>query len=147
VFGINFEAMHRLGWRGDAWDIYFFVRDRKGMVTNLLPPASLAFIVLLASGACDPNYLPPYLESAFSLILSINVVALVLRYVVRVLAFKQVYGRYEPLGVLVRWPVGVVVNAWAVLRAWRTYFFESAMATKPIGWAKTQHEVPMDFAG
>jgi adsorption protein B len=29
VYGINFEAMHKLGWRGDAWDIYFFIRDRK----------------------------------------------------------------------------------------------------------------------
>jgi cellulose synthase/poly-beta-1,6-N-acetylglucosamine synthase-like glycosyltransferase len=146
VFGINFEAMRRLGWRGDAWDIYFFVRDRKGMVTNFLPPVSLVFLGLLLCGSCDMAYLPPDLQPVFSVVLSINLVALVSRYLIRMSAFKRVYGRYDALGVMLRWPVGVVVNAIAVLHAWRTYLFESAMATKPIAWAKTEHEVPMDFA-
>ena len=69
-----------------------------------------------------------------------------LRLLFRVLAFKQVYGRYDVIGVLLRWPVAVVVNALAVLKAWRIYFFESALASRPIVWAKTQHEVPMDFS-
>ena len=29
VYGINFEAMHKLGWNGDLWDLYFFLRDAK----------------------------------------------------------------------------------------------------------------------
>jgi adsorption protein B len=37
VYGINFEATHKLGWDGDLWDVYFFMRDRKGMITNFLP--------------------------------------------------------------------------------------------------------------
>ena len=40
--------------------------------------------------------------------------------------------------------VGVVVNAWAVARASRALPLRGT--TKPIGWAKTQHEVPMDFS-
>jgi len=145
VFGINFEAMHRLGWRGDAWDIYFFIRDRKGLVTNFLPPISLVLMMLLFCGAADFDELPPSLEPTLSLVLWINIVALALRYAFRVAAFKQVYGRYDALGVLLRWPVGMVVNALAVWGAWRTYIFESAMASRPVVWAKTQHEVPMDF--
>jgi hypothetical protein len=66
--------------------------------------------------------------------------------VFRIAAFKQVYGCYDVTGVLLRWPVSVVVNACAVLRAWRIYFLESGLASRPIVWAKTQHEVPMDFS-
>ena len=47
VYGINFEATRKLGWAGDAWDRYFFARDRKGVVTNFLPPLSLIFLTLL----------------------------------------------------------------------------------------------------
>jgi hypothetical protein len=43
VYGINFEAMCRLGWKGGPWDFYFFVRDRKGLFTNFLPAALPAF--------------------------------------------------------------------------------------------------------
>ncbi len=34
VYGINFEATQKLGWRGDLWDLYFFMRDRKGLHHN-----------------------------------------------------------------------------------------------------------------
>jgi adsorption protein B len=146
VFGINFEAMHRLGWRGDGWDIYFFIRDRKGLVTNFLPPISLAIMIFLACGGYDLDELPPSLEPTLSLVLPINIVALALRYAFRMRAFKQVYGRYDAIGVLRRWPVGMIVNALAVWGAWRTYIFESALASRPVVWAKTQHEVPMDFS-
>ena len=47
VYGINFEATRKLGWAGDAWDRYFFVRDRKGAVTNFLPAVSLVFLLLI----------------------------------------------------------------------------------------------------
>jgi hypothetical protein len=61
-------------------------------------------------------------------------------------AFKQVYGSYDAVGVLLRWLVGVIVNGLAAWRAWHIYFFESRLASRPIVWAKTQHEVPMDFS-
>jgi adsorption protein B len=146
VFGINFEATHRLGWRGDPCDVYFFIRDRKGVVTNFLPPISLAFLILLACGACDLDDLPPSLQPILSGALSINIVALILRFGFRMAAFKQVYGSYDAVGVLLRWLVGVIVNALAAWRAWHIYFFESRLASRPIVWAKTQHEVPMDFS-
>lgn len=146
VFGINFEATHRLGWRADPWDFYFFVRDRKGMVTNFLPPISVAMLLLIIVGACDLDQLPPDLQPWLLPVLAVNIAAMNLRLLFRVLAFRQVYGRYDVIGVLLRWPVAVVVNALAVLRAWRIYFFESALASRPIVWAKTQHEIPMDFS-
>jgi len=146
VFGINFEAMHRLGWRAGPWDFYFFLRDRKGIITNFLPPISLALLIPLVLGAFDLDQLPPTLQPLLPPVLFANIVAMNLRLVFRVAAFKEVYGRYDAFGVLLRWPVAVLVNALAVLRAWRIYFFESGLATRPIVWAKTQHEVPMDFS-
>jgi adsorption protein B len=146
VFGINFEAMHRLGWRAGAWDLYFLMRDRKGMISNFLPPISLALLVPLVLGFYDLDQLPPDLEPALAPVLAANIAAMSLRLVFRATAFKQVYGHYNPIGVMIRWPVAVAVNALAVFRAWRIYFFESGLATRPIVWAKTQHEVPMDFS-
>lgn len=147
VFGINFEAMHRLGWRARPWDFYFLLRDRKGMITNFLPPLSLALLIPLLFGAFDLDQVPPFMEPVLPVIFLINIAAMNLRFIFRAMAFKQVYGRYDVVGVLLRWPVAVVVNALAVLHAWRIYFFESRRASRPIVWAKTQHEVPMDFSG
>jgi adsorption protein B len=145
VFGINFEAMHKLGWNGDLWDKYFFMRDRKGMITNFLPPFSLLLLLLVATGAIDSAALPPDLEPLFRISLILNFAALVIRYLVRVGACRQVYGAYDLIGVAFRWPVALYVNMVAVWRAWKTYFGESAFATKPIVWSKTTHELPEDF--
>ena len=84
VYGINFEATRKLGWAGDAWDRYFFARDRKGVVTNFLPPLSLIFLMLLFFGVADPSAASPELQDLLSLSVSVNIGFLVLRYLVRV---------------------------------------------------------------
>jgi adsorption protein B len=145
VYGTCFEAMHKLGWRGDAWDIYFFLRDRKGLVTNFLPPVALVFLVLVVTGTIDPAEVPPALQPIFSASLLFNLFALALRYVVRVAACRQVYGTFEPIAVAMRWPVALLANMVAVFRAWKIYLIESDFASKPIVWAKTAHELPEDF--
>ncbi|ACA17716.1 general secretory system II protein E domain protein [Methylobacterium sp. 4-46] len=145
VYGINFEATHKLGWKGDAWDKYFFVRDRKGVVTNLLPPVSLMILLLIAGGIIDLSGVPESLEPFLSASVTVNLVALFTRYVVRVAACREVYGTYDLLGIAYRWPVGLYINAAAVFRAWKTYIGESEFATKPIGWSKTAHDLPEDF--
>ena len=72
-------------------------------------------------------------------------VFLLLRYFVRVRACHQVYGVWDPLGIALRWPVGLYVNMAAVWRAWKIYLGDSAFATRPIAWAKTDHEIPDDL--
>ncbi|MGO9486749.1 MAG: glycosyl transferase family protein [Rhodomicrobium sp.] len=145
VYGINFEAMHKLGWQGDAWDVYFFFRDRKGIITNFLPPVSFVLLLLLASDAIDLGELPGGLGTVFEVSLTLNLAALVTRYLIRVASFHQVYGIYDWLGVALRWPVALYINMMAVWRAWKTYTGESAFATKPIVWSKTVHELPDDL--
>ena len=74
----------------------------------------------------------------------INLFALIIRYVVRVLAGHQVYGKYDWIGIAARWPAAIYINMVAVYRAWVTYLGESELATRPIVWSKTAHEVPDD---
>ena len=145
VYGINFEATRKLGWNGDLWDLYFFIRDRKGTITNFLPPISLFLFGLLLLGAIDADDVPAQYQPLLLASMWINLVALVARYLIRVAAYRQVYGRLDFIGVAVRWPVSLYINMAASFRAWRTYFGESAFASKPIVWSKTAHELPTDF--
>jgi adsorption protein B len=146
VYGINFEALYKLGWVGDPWDFYFFLRDRKGMITSFLPPVSAALLALLLLGYVDTADMSGAMGSILVASMWINLFALITRYVVRVLAGHQVYGRYDWVGIAVRWPVAIYINMAAVYRAWKTFLGESELATKPIVWSKTVHELPDDFA-
>jgi bacteriophage N4 adsorption protein B len=145
VFGINFEEMQKLGWEGDLCDKYFFMRDRKGMITNFLPPISLVFLLLVIFGALDMSTFPIEWEPLLVASMTVNLAALFLRYFIRLSACKQVYGVLDPIGVTVRWLVALYINMVAVWRAWKTYIGESGFATKPIVWSKTTHELPDDF--
>ncbi len=145
VYGINFEAMHKLGWNGDLWDLYFFLRDRKGMLTNFLPPISLFLLAVMMLGYIDVADLPAELQPLLMASMWINLVALVARYLIRIDACHKVYGTSDWVGVALRWPVSLYINMAASWRAWKTYLGESALATKPIVWSKTTHELPDDF--
>jgi adsorption protein B len=145
VYGINFEATRKLGWAGDAWDRYFFLRDRKGIVTNFLPVASLICMLLIFFEFTDPFSTPSDLQDLLAMSIGLNLAFLVLRYVVRVAACHQVYGTWDPIGIALRWPVALYINMAAVWRAWKIYLGESHYATRPIAWSKTDHEIPEDF--
>ena len=75
----------------------------------------------------------------------INLFALVTRYVVRVISGYEVYGKYDWIGIAMRWPAALYINMAAVYRAWKTFLGESEFATKPIVWSKTTHDIPDDF--
>jgi len=145
VYGINFEATRKLGWAGDVWDRYFFLRDRKGAVTNFLPPVSLFLLMMFLFGGADPSATLPEVRDLLSFSVSVNMGFLLLRYIVRVGACHRVYGIWDPVGIALRWPVALYVNMAAVWRAWKTYLGESEFGTRPIVWSKTVHEIPEDF--
>jgi adsorption protein B len=145
VYGIAFEAMHKLGWQGQSWDIYFFLRDRKGMITNFLAPASVALMILALAGLIDPETMPREMYWLLQWSLSLNLLAAACRYVARLTSSYRVYGRLDWLGVAIRWPVSQYINMIATFRAWKIYLGESQFATAPIVWSKTTHDVPDDF--
>ena len=132
VYGINFEAYAKLGWQGDPWDFYFFLRDRKGMITSFLPPISMALLVLMLIGYVQLDDFPEPMGDIVAVSMWINFVALITRYVIRVLAGYEVYGKYDWLGIALRWPAALYINMAAVYRAWKTYLGESQLATRPI---------------
>jgi len=147
VYGINFEAMRKLGWKGDFWDKYFFIRDRKGIITNFLPPISMAMLITLLFGYPDLTTISDVTYQLITMTMWFNLIALGVRYIVRVHACYKVYGTTDFIGIALRWPVSLYINMTASFRAWKTYLGESQFATKPIVWSKTAHELPDDFIG
>jgi bacteriophage N4 adsorption protein B len=145
TYGIAFEATRKLGWQGGAWDLYFFFRDRKGVVCNMLPILSGVLMLICLFAGYEIGDLPDWMEPPFIGMALINGLAIVWRMWSRMSAFKEVHGRYDPIAVLMRWLLAIVINAWAVGRAWYLFLGPSKFATQPITWSKTQHELPDDF--
>ena len=146
VYGINFEAMHKVGWNGDLWDLYFFLRDRKGMLTNFLPPISLFLLVIMMLGYIDVADLPAELQP-FLLASNVDQPHRARRPLFdphRRLS-QSFTGRPTGGAWRMRWPVSLYINMAASWRASKTYLRQIGLATKPIVWSKTTHELPEDF--
>jgi cellulose synthase/poly-beta-1,6-N-acetylglucosamine synthase-like glycosyltransferase len=145
VYGIAFESAARLGWNAHGWNLFFLYRDRKGAIANLLPVLSL--LLLFAGWLLRPDFtsVSPGIFALLSLVLLANTGNIFIRILFKSLAFRDVYGTFDIIGLLVRWPVAFFVNAIAVCRAWRMFFVESRFASKGVAWAKTSHEVPVAF--
>ncbi|MCL6707161.1 glycosyl transferase family protein [Pseudomonas sp. R2.Fl] len=145
VYGIDFEAMHKLGWKGSFWDVYFLIRDRKGAITNLLPPLVFALLLACLLGYVDFGTMSRGTDALFQDCLTFNLFMSVIRYASRIGASYKVYGTLDWFGVLIRWPLSLYINMVSTWRAWATYLGESEFATKPIVWSKTAHHLPENF--
>ncbi|HEY0120359.1 MAG TPA: glycosyl transferase family protein [Rhizobium sp.] len=145
VYGIDFEAMHKLGWHGSFWDVYFLMRDRKGAVTNLLPPVVFVLLAFSLSGYVDFGEMSRGTDAFFRVSLMFNLFMSVVRYLARLGASYKVYGTVDWFGVLIRWPLSLYINMVSTYQAWLTYLGESEFATKPIVWSKTTHHLPENF--
>ncbi len=145
TFGIGFESARRLGWFGSAWNRFFLYRDRKGAVANFLPLFSIVLLAACLVVRPDFSAFAPWQRSLLLAVLALNSVSLVLRLVQKSLSLRKIYGSYDVLGLFARWPFALIINALAAARAWRSFIVKSGLASKPIAWAKTQHELPATF--
>jgi adsorption protein B len=145
VFGITFDATSRLGWSGSLWDTFFFYRDRKGAITNLLAPLSLLLLLIALMVGVKDQSLSRTLHFLPATMLVFNTIAMSVRLYFKAIAFREIYGIYGIGGILSRWPLAMIINAVAVLCAWRSFLIESSFASRPITWVKTQHELPPVF--
>lgn len=145
VYGIAFESAARLGWNMSGWDLFFSYRDRKGSVANFLP--FLSFMILCWGLYLQPDFskLGPFVSGLLVSVLALNTANVLIRYASRASAMHRVYRYYDLIGIVLRWPVSLVVNAAATVRAWRTYIVESGFASRSVSWAKTAHELPVSF--
>ncbi|HJT86367.1 MAG TPA: glycosyl transferase family protein [Bryobacteraceae bacterium] len=136
VAGIALQGWQRQGWRGPRRQIYWFWRDRKGLVGNLLAPAANLMVFGAASGVVRggmPAWAAPLcvVTLAFSL----------LQAILRGYCSSKVYGRRFLIAMPARMLWGNIVNCLATLSAFRQ-FFAARIYGRSLAWRKTDHAYP-----
>jgi adsorption protein B len=149
LLGISFQGWSQHGWEGNLGAKYFFLRDRKGLVTA--PAAILAYFVMFSLLVVQGLFQllpeiqrPPYVildTDMYRQLLLINLVLLGNRLVQRTFFTARIYGVKQGLMAGPRMIVSNLLNFFATLRA--AIIFTRHKATgKPIVWDKTTHSYP-----
>lgn len=146
LLGIVFQGWSQYGWKGSLQMKYFFIRDRKGVLTAPMAIAAyfLAFNVValrLMSLALPDEMMIPYdmLNTQwFALLLLVNMLFLTNRLLQRVYFTSRIYGWKSGLMGAPRILVSIFINYYAVLRAIWIYV-KHLRTGEPIGWDKTAH--------
>ncbi|MGA3025542.1 MAG: glycosyl transferase family protein [Bryobacteraceae bacterium] len=149
VTGICLQSQERNGWRGRPRDLYWFWRDRKGLLANPVSVLANAFFgwgVLRWASAhltgqawqIGRSVLHPALVAAV-------VMLLLFRMGVRMSAVSRYYGwRFAALAPL-RTVCGNYINAAATFSAlWR--YGRARLRGEPLVWLKTEHAYPSRLA-
>lgn len=139
--GIAFQGQEGLGWFGNLWQRYFLWRDRKAPMSALLGLNSFIALLFFA-------YKPDLFASLGPLtkgLLTFNLGGTLFRVGVRVHCTHTANGPMQAILSLFRYPVGIIINSCAGLRAAYQYRISKIRGTQ-IKWSKTQHKVPQDFA-
>ncbi|MBM3774615.1 MAG: glycosyl transferase family protein [Acidobacteria bacterium] len=125
TIGIALQSWERHGWGRGAGQVYWFWRDRKAILGNLLSPvANLLFLQLLFSG-----------EPSWILLVPASQVAL------RTWCAARIYGWIFALGVPLRSIWGNWINGAATVCAlWR--YGRARLRREPLRWIKTEHTFP-----
>jgi hypothetical protein len=110
-----------------------------------LAPLSLLLLLIALMVGVKGQSLSPTLDFVSTAMLAFNIIAMLFRLYFKAIAFREIYGIYGIGGILSRWPLAMIINAAAVLCAWRSFLIESRLASRPITWVKTQHELPAVF--
>ncbi|RZA14671.1 MAG: phage receptor protein, partial [Proteobacteria bacterium] len=152
LLGIAFQGWTQHGWDGTLGAKYFFLRDRKGLITA--PGAILAYFVMFSLLVEHSLFLllpqasrPPYvlLDTAlFKTLLLINLVLLGNRLVQRSFFTARIYGIRQGLMAGPRMIVSNLLNFFATLRAAIIYTRHKASG-RPIVWDKTTHSYPFQI--
>lgn len=147
VLGIAFQGWREVGWYGSAFERYFFFRDRKALV--MAPASALAYLVI-ANLACVAAFgsreLYSHIDHALSqpamaTLLGVNLVFMANRVLQRMYFVGQYYGLVHALLAVLRIPLNVFINFFAVMRAWRLYLRHALLGHK-LAWDHTAHAFP-----
>lgn len=147
--GIIFQGWASYGWSGGLAMRYFFMRDRKGIITS--PAAMLAYVTLLSFVFLESAYyfLPDGSRAPFTMLntpeymtlLVMNTVLLANRALNRAYFTTRIYGLGHGLMSVPRMVILNFLNFFALMRATRIYS-KHLITGKPIGWDKTAHVFP-----
>lgn len=151
VLGITLQGWENLGWMRGIATRYMLLRDRKGLLTNLVNV--LAYFVVLAVGGMwllnwlepDSYRYPALLEQGTWLwyVILANSLLLVWRVLMRAFCVYRIYGMQQALLSVPRMVWGNFINFLATARAIRQYA-RYLRTGKLIAWDKTQHVYPSE---
>ncbi len=147
VTGIALQSWQRHGWNAPWRQLYWFWRDRKGLVGNLLSPAANLFFLygtssyLASLGQPGPWHLGELIPSWMSAICRLTFGIAVIQTAVRARYGARVYGWRFAMAVPVRMIWGNLVNFAATATAlWE--FWEAQTQGRSLAWNKTEHIYP-----
>lgn len=145
ILGIGLQCWERNGWRGRLPEIYWFWRDRKGLLGN---PISLLSNLIFGYGAitwlaarCVGTAWGLNRYSLHPLLLAGTLTIQMLQLAVRMTCCGRLYGVLFALGVPVRAVCGNWINAAATWKAVRSYV-RARVRHEPLVWVKTEHAYP-----
>ncbi len=145
VTGIALQTWERHGWRGGAADVYWFWRDRKGLIGNPLGLlANLLFVYGLVTWVFAHWTGARWGLAAYVLqpeLLWITAAFQVERLVVRLGCTARIYGLRFALAVPLRAILANYINAVSSLRAIWIYG-NARLHGRPLVWLKTEHAYP-----
>ena len=136
VTGIALQGWERFGWAGTYSEVYWFWRDRKGLVSNPLGFIANAVFVYGLATHMWARMTPLAIE-----LTSVTLAFQILRMAVRMTCVARVYGMVFALGVPLRLPYANLLNAAATVRAVAHYAY-ARMRGLPLRWVKTEHSYP-----
>ncbi len=147
VTGIGLQSWEMNGWRETRAQLYWFWRDRKGLIGNVIGPlANGVFLYGLARWLAHGELGPAWrliLDGnvwvvdafAFSMLLQAGHMAMRMRFSARIYGWK--FASLVPVRVL----LGNAINALATVSA--IYgFARSKWTGEPLAWVKTDHAYP-----
>jgi bacteriophage N4 adsorption protein B len=148
ITGIALQSWQRHGWRDTATQLYWFWRDRKGLVGNLAAPLSNVLFVygaatwLWSQHTGAPWGLAHVAQNRFLRYAFIGTLGLQLFHMsIRAFCSARIYGWRFATAVPIRAIWGNWINCFATVMAYYRYF--SAVARgRPLVWLKTEHAYP-----
>jgi adsorption protein B len=148
VTGIVLQSWERHGWRAPGSQIYWFWRDRKGLIGNLLSPVANLFslygtVSYLASlEQPGPWHLASLLPNWISDLCCLTFGIALLQTGVRGWYGARIYGWRFAAAIPIRMFWGNLVNFAATVTAlWE--FWNARMRGMQVAWRKTEHMYPI----
>ena len=135
-----------INWMGSLVHKYYLYRDRRGPLVNFISFSSilltLYFLIETYLLHTNSNY---FNYSWFKYGSVIAILGLTNRMLSRIIAVTRVNGwSLEVVQIPLRWPLGVVINLAASIRA-LNQFQRFIFANEPLKWVKTTHVLPESF--
>jgi adsorption protein B len=145
IMGIALQSWERHGWRGSLPEVYWFWRDRKGLLGN---PLSLSTNFLFAYGLFSWIFartmgLPWGLanQALHPLLLFGTLSIQIIQTSVRMACVTRLYGFWFALGVPLRTLCSNWINSLATFSAVSRYL-RARIRHEPLVWLKTEHAYP-----